>query len=462
MMLVFVALITAQGIGKMLEPEHNVFGAVAQFLIPILMKRNEHVPDTAEAKAARDGVRGLAAAAVVVLGCGGGKPAEPLPVVPEKAHPGMPAHLSAGLGKPARFPRPELAIAEPKPDLTEEPRWPLTIMQHPALEPQFNVAGALADPGISWTELCARGVQHRHDPARQDELAYLGGWCAAEQHDVQLAMRDLAPLMRSPVPGIANGAPFDMVNVLVQSDDADHATQLLADQQLRDAHLWDLLAAAFFEIGKYNDALSATSTAMQLDPHPAPAATCHRLAREVLLGPESVRQLLREQLAALVHDRKHVDPTCEYLAAAIPVRSRRRLLQVLREPAPARRRRLPRAAVRAVEHSARLVGLDRLRVERDIYSSRPGRSELTIAALDAAVVSSECKDLALAAVVTAVDAMHAPGTQHLTDAEGILGPHAGRRSREVRGIPRAVALRIRSSERHSAPHRRFHRTDLDR
>jgi ubiquinone biosynthesis protein len=53
MMLVFVALITAQGIGKMLEPEHNVFGAVAQFLIPILMKRNEHVPDTAEAKAAR-------------------------------------------------------------------------------------------------------------------------------------------------------------------------------------------------------------------------------------------------------------------------------------------------------------------------------------------------------------------------------------------------------------------------
>jgi len=52
MMLVFVALITAQGIGKMLEPEHNVFGAVATYLLPILMKRNEHIPDTAEAKAA--------------------------------------------------------------------------------------------------------------------------------------------------------------------------------------------------------------------------------------------------------------------------------------------------------------------------------------------------------------------------------------------------------------------------
>src|SRR5688572_763906 len=52
MMLVFVALITAQGIGKMLEPEHNVFGAVAMYLMPILMKRNEHIPNTVEAKRA--------------------------------------------------------------------------------------------------------------------------------------------------------------------------------------------------------------------------------------------------------------------------------------------------------------------------------------------------------------------------------------------------------------------------
>jgi ubiquinone biosynthesis protein len=53
MMLVFVALITAQGIGKMLEPEHNVFGAVAVYLMPILMNRKEHIPDTDEAKAAK-------------------------------------------------------------------------------------------------------------------------------------------------------------------------------------------------------------------------------------------------------------------------------------------------------------------------------------------------------------------------------------------------------------------------
>jgi ubiquinone biosynthesis protein len=53
MTLVFVAMVTAQGIGKMLDPDHNVFATIAQHLIPILMKRNERVPETDEAHAAR-------------------------------------------------------------------------------------------------------------------------------------------------------------------------------------------------------------------------------------------------------------------------------------------------------------------------------------------------------------------------------------------------------------------------
>jgi hypothetical protein len=53
MMLVFVALITAQGIGKLLEPKLDVFGSVAMFLMPILMKRNETIPATSQAQAAR-------------------------------------------------------------------------------------------------------------------------------------------------------------------------------------------------------------------------------------------------------------------------------------------------------------------------------------------------------------------------------------------------------------------------
>jgi ubiquinone biosynthesis protein len=59
MALIFVALVTAQGIGKMLEPDINVFTEMAQYLIPILMKRGEHVPDTDEAQAARAAVEAV-------------------------------------------------------------------------------------------------------------------------------------------------------------------------------------------------------------------------------------------------------------------------------------------------------------------------------------------------------------------------------------------------------------------
>jgi ubiquinone biosynthesis protein len=44
MTLIMVALVTAQGIGKVLDPDVNMFQEVAQYLVPILMSRGEHVP----------------------------------------------------------------------------------------------------------------------------------------------------------------------------------------------------------------------------------------------------------------------------------------------------------------------------------------------------------------------------------------------------------------------------------
>lgn len=52
MTLVLVALVTSQGIGKMLDPQVNVFAHVARHLVPVLMKRNERVPDTDSAREA--------------------------------------------------------------------------------------------------------------------------------------------------------------------------------------------------------------------------------------------------------------------------------------------------------------------------------------------------------------------------------------------------------------------------
>jgi len=44
MTLIMVALVTAQGIGKVLDPGVNMFAEVAQYLVPILMSRGESVP----------------------------------------------------------------------------------------------------------------------------------------------------------------------------------------------------------------------------------------------------------------------------------------------------------------------------------------------------------------------------------------------------------------------------------
>jgi len=52
MTLVLVAMVTSQGIGKMLDPGVNVFAHVARHLVPILMKRNERVPETDAARTA--------------------------------------------------------------------------------------------------------------------------------------------------------------------------------------------------------------------------------------------------------------------------------------------------------------------------------------------------------------------------------------------------------------------------
>ena len=58
MTLVFVTLVTAQGVGKMLDPDGKIFDEVALFLLPILMRRGETVPDTDEARTAREGQTG--------------------------------------------------------------------------------------------------------------------------------------------------------------------------------------------------------------------------------------------------------------------------------------------------------------------------------------------------------------------------------------------------------------------
>lgn len=256
-------------------------------------------------------MRGLAAAAVVMMGCGA-RPEEPLPVVTPQPKP-APVHHE---WNPIRVARPDLPdVAALVPDLTEQLRWPLTVMEHPVLEPRYPVARDLAVAGISWTELCERGVQNRRDPSHKDELAYLGAWCLAESHDTADAVRALAPLEHSSNLELSSAVPYDLVNVVVADVDYPHADKLFTDENLRDPMLWDLLAAAYFEVGKNVDSYQASKTAAQLDANSRMETRCRRIARLAMLG--SLKPLYLDELADAAK-QKIPDPTCVDLALRVP------------------------------------------------------------------------------------------------------------------------------------------------
>ena len=257
----------------------------------------------------------VAAAAAVLMACGA-KPPEPLPVVHPEPHPVVtPSARGAWV---VHVPRPDLPdIVTLIPDLTEQLRWPLTVMEHPALEPRYPVARDLAVAGISWTDLCARGVQNRTDPSHRDELAYLGAWCLAEAHDTAGAVRALAPLRHSSNLELGSAVPFDLANVLVADVDFEHADLLLSGENVRDPMLWDLLAAAYFEIGKNYDSYQASSTAAQIDANARMDARCRRLTRLAMLGSVGQRSVFVDELADAAK-QKLPDPTCVDLALRVP------------------------------------------------------------------------------------------------------------------------------------------------
>jgi hypothetical protein len=350
--------------------------------------------------------------ALVLTACASRPAQPPHAPAPRVQRAGTRAAISTPLR--IRAPRPDVSFPDLVPDLAEEPRWPLTGMQHPSLQPSFDVADALAEPGIGWMELCARNVDRRRDPAHRDELLYLAGWCAASRHDAAAAVALLAQVRGSAVPGISRGVGFDIANILVDTQDAEHADQILVAAQLRSAELYDLLAASYFEIGRNDDSVQATSAALQLDARRAPAATCHRLARVALLGPEASRGFDVDELSSAAH-AKQPDPVCVELAAEV---------SCVVDPAV---RCHDYEALHHVDHGVQLLAAlvehwreprdwrGWLDVALDIHRQgpQPQTLEMESGALDAAVVGSECKEHELRSIADRMDqtaAMaHAPG-----------------------------------------------------
>lgn len=177
----------------------------------------------------------------------------------------------------------ELDVASLIPDPSHELRWPLSHNSHPKLEPGYDIAAALAQPGVTWIELCNMGAHKRRlASGKQDPIAYLAAWCHVLFHDLDAAVGGLEPLQRSTVRAIARTIHIDLANILVSEADADHAERVLARHKIDKPELYDVLAATYAELGKLDDALVLNARA--LESYADTMTRCRRLARHVALG----------------------------------------------------------------------------------------------------------------------------------------------------------------------------------
>ena len=254
--------------------------------------------------------------AIAVLGlvaCGGApRPAPAPPPAPRRPH------RPLGLDEVAA-PRPAVDVASLLPDFTEELRWPLAPSVHPDLEPTFPVAAELAQPGVTWHDLCAMGAQHRHVPGRGAQLvAYLGGWCSAAAHDDEEAIAQLASIGATTYDGLADALPIDLADILADAGGADDAEHLIAKYDLHDVAVLDDLAAVYVELGQPDAAREINHDAIDLGTRSREADQCHRAARDIVLGPSLSRALELQYLERVhVEGRKIPDTTCIALDDAL-------------------------------------------------------------------------------------------------------------------------------------------------
>lgn len=217
------------------------------------------------------------------------------------------------------IPVPERPAFDPDiylPDTAPILRWPLTVSSHPELTPQFEVAAALAEPGLDWIALCRLGAHRRQAGSKlRDQVAYLGAWCAVGDHDIDTAIARFAALTRSVVNDLAPAVRADITNVLVDHGTADDALRLLSKHRIRDLEVLDLLAATYLDFGKLDDANVINELAIQRDDVNR-ANRCRRQARRVVMNPAQYRPDVNSGLL-LFDEPKEADRTCDRLEAEL-------------------------------------------------------------------------------------------------------------------------------------------------
>ena len=203
--------------------------------------------------------------------------------------------LRVAMARPA-LPVPAAIAALARPDPSDHIRWPLTANSHPALEPSFAIAPVLANPGVSWMDLCRMGAQNRRaGSGLNDQLEYLRAWCETGRRDIDAAVRRLAPLQHSPVLGLPAAVRMDVANILVDAGSADDALRTLAGARIDDVAVLDRLAASYGEVGKLADAATLNSVAIGAYDQRRPADQCERITRRILMAaPEDRAKMVTD------------------------------------------------------------------------------------------------------------------------------------------------------------------------
>jgi hypothetical protein len=218
---------------------------------------------------------------VVLVGCGA-KPAEPLSTPPPIAHPAIDKSVEL---RPVKSEiagtRPKLDIDDYVPDVAEYGRWPLTISEHPSLEPHFNIAEALAEPGVSWTDLCARGAQHRHLSSKQELVDYLDAWCNVAADDFRTAITKLGDSRRAKTVGVTRALRLDVASIAAAHGSAHDLESFLRSGGFLNVEEVDLVAAAYDEVGALDDAEEANRLAITMDYTPTEPMMCKRMLRAI-------------------------------------------------------------------------------------------------------------------------------------------------------------------------------------
>jgi hypothetical protein len=208
---------------------------------------------------------------------------------------------------PTLVPRPFVDLGILVPDFHDELRWPLTPMNHPAMEPKFPIAQAFAQPGVGWLDLCGSGITNRYGKDKE-LLSYLRGWCKAVDGDTDAACSNLVPLIKSTTPRLEVAVRNDLANILAQGH-ADKAEHYIRVHSIRDVGLLDLLAANYVEVGTAQDALAINRNAIDSDDYANAETKCMRWTRHIVLSGDK-SSLLIKQIEGLAKQPKNADPTC--------------------------------------------------------------------------------------------------------------------------------------------------------